>query len=90
MGGVLKWPWSQSLAMATEGDFLKIKEVLFGTVRDHLWEVGVRKGAKLEYVRRDEEGVEVRLPDGEGVKVARDHAWFIVVEPEAPADTRSE
>lgn len=81
MDGVLKWPWRQSLAMAREGDFLKIKAVLFGTLRDHLWGVGVRKGAKLEYVRRDEEGVEVRLPNGKDVKVARDHAWFIVVEP---------
>ena len=90
MGGVLKWPWSQSLAMATEGDFLKIKEVLFGTLHDHLWDVGVRKGAKLEYVRRDEEGVEVRLPDGKGVKVARDHAWFIVVEREGHRNPKQE
>lgn len=83
MDGVLKWPWTQSLATAREGDFLKIEEVLFGTLREHLWEVGVRVGERLEYVRMDEEGLEVRLPDGKGVKVAREHAWFIIVEREA-------
>jgi hypothetical protein len=80
MGAVLKWPWSLSLAMAREGDVLEVREVLFGSIRDHLWGVGVRKGAKLEYLGRDDEAVAVRLPDGNGVKVARDHAWFVVVE----------
>jgi len=79
MGAVLKWPWSQSLAMAREGDVLEVREILFGSIRDHLWEVGVRKGATLEHLGRDAEAVAVRLPDGSGVKVARDHAWFVVV-----------
>jgi hypothetical protein len=83
MDDVLKWPWRESLAMASEGDLLEVKEILFGTLRDHLWEVGVRKGTRLEHLGRDDEGVQIRLPDGKAVRVARDHTWFIVVEPEA-------
>lgn len=86
MGAVVSWPWSQSLAVAREGDFLRVKEILFGTLRDHLWETGVREGAKLEYLGRDEAGVNVRLPNGKGVRVARDHMCFVVVEFEGPRD----
>lgn len=62
MDDVVKWPWSQSLAMSRKGDFLEVKEILFGTRRDHLWEAGVRKGSRLECIGRDDKGAEVRLP----------------------------
>lgn len=86
MGDVVKWPWSRSLAMARKGDFLEVKEILFGTLRDHLWEAGVREGARLEYVARHDDGVDVLLADGKGVRVARDHTWFVVVEVEGHRD----
>lgn len=82
MGAVLEWPWDQSLAMAREGDVLEVKEILFGSIRNHLWEVGVRRGATLEHIGSDEEAVAVLLQNGNGVKVARDYAWFVVVERE--------
>lgn len=41
-----------------------------------------REGATLEHLGRDDDAVAVRLPDGNGVRVARDYAWFVVVERE--------
>ena len=90
MGGVLKWPWSQSLALASKGEVVEIKRILFGTIRDHLWEAGVREGATLEYLEKDDDGVRVRLGDGRGVMVDRDHSWFIVVGREGHPGTKQE
>ncbi len=81
MGTVSKWPWRQSLAMAREGELLEVKEILFGSLRDHLWTIGVREGSLLECLGKDDAGVEVRLPNGKGTKIERDYAWFISVEP---------
>ena len=86
MDDVVKWPWRQSLAMARKGDFLEVKEVLFGTLRDHLHNAGVRSGTRLEYLGRNDEGVEVLLADGRGVRVAPDHTWFVVVEVDGHGD----
>lgn len=80
MGAVPGWPWNQSLALAREGDVLEVRDILFGSIREHLSEVGVRKGATLEYIGKDDKALSVRFPDGNGVKVARDHAWFVLVE----------
>jgi hypothetical protein len=77
-----------SLALAREGDFLEVKEILFGGLRDHLRKIGVREGATLEHLGQDDAGVEVRLPDGRGVRVHQDYAWFIVVEPRAQLEIR--
>lgn len=82
MGAVLEWPWNQSLALAREGDVLEVKEILFGSIQEHLSEVGVRKGATLEYLGKDDVALSVRFPDGNGAKVARDHAWFVLVKGE--------
>jgi len=90
MGGVLKWPWSQSLALARKGEVVEVKKILFGTLRDHLWKAGVREGATLEYLEKDDDGVRVRLGDGRGVRVDRDHSWFIVVGREGHPGTKQE
>ena len=90
MGGVLKWPWSQSLALARKGEVLEVTQILFGTVRDYLWKAGVREGATLEHLGKEEDGVQVRLGDGRGVRVDRHDAWFIVVERDGYQGTRQE
>lgn len=87
---VAKWPWSQSLALARKGEVVEVKKILFGTVRDFLWEAGVREGATLEYLEKDDDGVRVRLGDGRGVMVHRDHSWFIVVASGGHPSTKQE
>lgn len=88
MAGPIRWPMDHSLALAREGDFLEVKEILFGGLRDHLRKIGVREGATLEHLGQDDAGVEVRLGDGRGVRVHQDYAWFIVVEPRAQLEIR--
>lgn len=81
MGTITKWPWRRSLAMASEGEHLKVKEILFGSLRDHLGAMGVEEGSTLECLGMDDAGVEVLLADGSGTRIERDYAWFIAVEP---------
>lgn len=88
MASPIRWPMDHSLALAREGDFLEVKEILFGGLRDHLRKIGVREGATLEHLGQDDAGVEVRLGDGRGVRVHQDYAWFIVVEPRAQLEIR--
>ena len=88
MASPIRWPMDHSLALAREGDFLEVKEILFGGLRDHLKKIGVREGATLEHLGKDDAGVEVGLGDGRGVRVHQDYAWFIVVEPRAQLEIR--
>ena len=67
--------------MAAEGDVLEVKEILFSSLRSHLHDKGVSEGSRLECLAKDEEGVDVRLPDGRGAKVESDYAWFVAVRP---------
>ena len=79
------WPWDKTLALAGQGALFQVEEILFGTIRDHLWEMGVRTGSMIECVENRSQGVRVKLPDGRTRDVARDYAWFVCVRP-APGD----
>lgn len=81
MNGILKWPWSQSLALSGEGDLCRVKEIFSTGIRTHLSQLGIREGSVLEYVGKDDAGVWIRTPGGSSVRVERDYTWFIVVEP---------
>lgn len=75
------WPWDKTLALAGQGALFQVEEILFGTIRDHLWEMGVRKGSMIECVENRSQGVRVRMPDGRTEDVARAYAWFIRIRP---------
>jgi len=75
------WPWSETLALAAHGDLIQVAEILFGTIRDHLWEMGIEKGSVVECLDNRPQWVLVQLADGGRRKITRDYAWFICVEP---------
>jgi hypothetical protein len=90
MASTIRWHMDHSLALAREGDVLEVKEILFGGLRDHLRQIGVREGATLEHLGMGDGGVEVRLGDGRGVRVHPDYAWFLVVEPRTKREIMEE
>jgi Fe2+ transport system protein FeoA len=81
MNGILKWPWSQSLALYGEGDLCRVREIFSNGIRTHLSELGIREGSVLEYVGKDDAGVWIRISGAKSVRVDRNYTWFIVVEP---------
>jgi len=73
------WPWQQTLAMASQGEVVQIKEILFGMIRDYLQEMGIGRGSVLECIENRPNEVLVRLPTGETRLIGWDYAWFVYV-----------
>ena len=88
MEAVSKWQWRKSLAMAGEGDVVQVDQILFGTIRDHCWELGIRTGSMVECLENHDRWVLVRLGDGEEKCLTRDYAWFISVKAPPNGDGR--
>jgi hypothetical protein len=80
MGVPSTWSWQTSLALAEHGDVVQVKDVLFGMIRDHLEDLGIRRGSVLECLQNGSGSILVSLPDGERAKVERQYAWFVSVE----------
>lgn len=76
-----KWPWGRSLALARSGQTVQVHEILFGAVKDHCWELGIRQGSVLTLGDHDDDGVDVTLPTGDLTRVPRHYAWFVAVDP---------
>lgn len=73
------WPWPRSLALARPAKVVQIDRILFGTIRDYCWELGIREGGMVTCRDNDGEWVEVELPSGDGARLSRAYAWFISV-----------
>lgn len=72
-------PIRPDLATAPTGVPLRVGTVLFEVVRSRCRQLGIRTGIRLRCVKRTEEDVHVRLPDGREVTLPLEHARFVKI-----------
>ena len=78
------WPWSESLGAvrADPGQVLRVRQILFGMVRDRCHEIGLEEGTELRYWERTPEGVTLELRGSGRRTLELPYAWFVQVKPE--------
>ncbi len=87
-----EWPWTESLggARPDRRERLRVKWILFDSVRERCHELGLREGEEVRCRERSADRVVVELPDRAIRRLELPFAWFVQVEPvgeERPADT---
>ena len=75
-------PWRESLGGVRHGDLrpYRIRKILFGMVQNRCHELGMREGDTIRCLRKDAQGLEVRLSSGKVRQLPNEYAWFIEVE----------
>lgn len=81
------WSWADALAAARPGVHYRASRIFFSMVRDRFSELGFSVGDEFVCTENTSEGVVLRRFDGRRVRLEREYAWFVEVEPvEARAD----
>jgi hypothetical protein len=83
MHGRLCWSWTESLGglRASPVHTYRVRDVVFGLVRDRCLQLGIDEGMEIRCLRRTREVVTIELPDGTLRELELAYAWFVPVEP---------
>lgn len=72
-----RWPWQETLALAREGRWVEVQEIVPGSVHRQCERLEIRKGAVLRCVSRDPEFVVLEDEKGNTRQLQRPFAWFV-------------
>lgn len=75
------WSWADALAAARPGVHYRASRIFFSMVRNRFSELGFSVGDEFVCTENKSEGVVLRRHDGRRVRLEREYAWFVEVEP---------